>query len=186
MKLKELRAVISDDTLIWLDNEQEQGLRYDENKCLPNDYNERTVKVAYISRIPALANRLALVVELYDEESSNNAEELKHKIERFIDSEFVCPNECMTGNTICEAMEPNPFRENEYRCANETLELTADNITPVELFDLLVNLGYVEDKKKSTMRQSIRFTKSDRQIAAIVEIDMTNFRLLLRKDGKSE
>ena len=70
MKLKELRAVISDDTLIWLDNEQEQGLRYDENKCLPDDYNERIVKVAYTSRIPALANRLALVVEVYDEEGN--------------------------------------------------------------------------------------------------------------------
>ena len=70
MKLKEIRDVLSKDTLLWLDNEKEQGLMYDVNMCLPDDYDERTVKEAYTSRIPALANRLALVVELYDEEGT--------------------------------------------------------------------------------------------------------------------
>lgn len=69
MKLKELRDVISTDTLIWLDNEKEQGLRYDTNRCLPDDYDEKRVKVAYTSRIPALANRMALVVEIYEEDA---------------------------------------------------------------------------------------------------------------------
>ena len=69
MKLKELRDVISTDTLIWLDNEKEQGLRYDTNRCLPNDYDEKRVKVAHTSRIPALANRMALVVEIYEEDA---------------------------------------------------------------------------------------------------------------------
>lgn len=67
MKLKELRDIISPDTLIWLDNEKEQGLMYDSNVCLPDDYDERTVKEAYTSRIPALAHQMALVVELYEE-----------------------------------------------------------------------------------------------------------------------
>ena len=69
MKLKELRDVISTDTLIWLDNEKEQGLRYDTNRYLPDDYDEKRVKVAYTSRIPALANRMALVVEIYEEDA---------------------------------------------------------------------------------------------------------------------
>ena len=69
MKLKELRDVISTDTLIWLDNEKEQGLMYDSNRCLPDDYDEKLVKVAYTSRIPALANRMALVVEIYEEDT---------------------------------------------------------------------------------------------------------------------
>ena len=43
MKLKELRDVVSPDTLIWLDNENEQGLMYDSNACLPDDYDERRV-----------------------------------------------------------------------------------------------------------------------------------------------
>ena len=47
MKLKELRDIVSPDTLIWLDNENEQGLMYDSNACLPDDYDERRVKVAY-------------------------------------------------------------------------------------------------------------------------------------------
>ena len=67
MKLKELRDVISTDTLIWLDNEKEQGLMYNSNRCLPDDYDEKLVKVAYTSRIPALANQMALVVELFEE-----------------------------------------------------------------------------------------------------------------------
>lgn len=69
MKLKELRDIISTDTLIWLDNEKEQGLMYDTNRCLPDDYDEKRVKVAYPSRVPALANQMALVVEIYEEES---------------------------------------------------------------------------------------------------------------------
>lgn len=69
MKLKELRDVISTDTLIWLDNEKEQGLMYNSNRCLPDDYDEKLVKVAYTSRIPALANRMALVVEIYEEDT---------------------------------------------------------------------------------------------------------------------
>jgi len=68
MKLKELRNIISPDTLIWLDNEKEQGLMYDSNACLPDDYDERQVKLAYTSRIPALANQMALVIELYEED----------------------------------------------------------------------------------------------------------------------
>lgn len=67
MKLKELRDIISTGTLIWLDNEKEEGLMYDSNRCLPDNYDERRVKVAYTSRIPALANQMALVVELYEE-----------------------------------------------------------------------------------------------------------------------
>ena len=67
MKLKELRDVISTDTLIWLDNEKEQGLMYNSNRCLPDDYDEKLVKVAYTSRIQALANQMALVVELFEE-----------------------------------------------------------------------------------------------------------------------
>lgn len=69
MKLKELRDVISTDTLIWVDNEKEQGLMYDSNRCFPDDYDEKCVKVAYTSRIPALANRMALVVEIYEEDA---------------------------------------------------------------------------------------------------------------------
>ncbi|MBQ8407534.1 MAG: hypothetical protein IJY39_01580 [Clostridia bacterium] len=69
MKLKELRDVISTDTLIWLDNEKEQGLMYNSNRCLPDDYDEKLVKVAYTSRIPALANQMALVVEIYEEDT---------------------------------------------------------------------------------------------------------------------
>ena len=69
MKLKELRDVISTDTLIWLDNEKEQGLMYNSNWCLPDDYDEKLVKVAYTSRIPALANQMALVVEIYEEDT---------------------------------------------------------------------------------------------------------------------
>lgn len=67
MKLKELRDVVSPDTLIWLDNENEQGLMYDSNACLSDDYDERRIKVAYTSRIPALAHQMALVVELFEE-----------------------------------------------------------------------------------------------------------------------
>ena len=67
MKLRELRNVISADTLIWLDNEKEQGLMYDTNRCLPDEYDEKTVKVAYVSRIPALGSQMALVVEIYEE-----------------------------------------------------------------------------------------------------------------------
>ena len=69
MKLKELRDVISTDTLIWLDNEKEQGLMYNSNRCLPDDYDEKLVKVAYTSRIPALANQMALGVEMYEEDT---------------------------------------------------------------------------------------------------------------------
>lgn len=69
MKLKELRDVISTDTLIWLDNEKEQGLMYNSNRCLPDDYDEKLVKVAYTSRIQALANQMALVVEIYEEDT---------------------------------------------------------------------------------------------------------------------
>ena len=69
MKLKELRDVISTDTLIWLDNEKEQGLMYNSNRCLPDDYDEKLVKVAYTSRIPALANQMALVVEIYEKDT---------------------------------------------------------------------------------------------------------------------
>ena len=39
MKLRELRNVISTDTLIWLDNEKEQGLMYDTNRCLTDEYD---------------------------------------------------------------------------------------------------------------------------------------------------
>ena len=67
MKLRELRNVISTDTLIWLDNEKGQGLMYDTNRCLPDEYDEKPVKVAYVSRIPALGNQMALVVEIYEE-----------------------------------------------------------------------------------------------------------------------
>lgn len=69
MKLKELRDVISTDTLIWLDNEKEQGLMYNSNRCLPDDYDEKLVKVEYTSRIQALANQMALVVEIYEEDT---------------------------------------------------------------------------------------------------------------------
>ena len=69
MKLKELRDVISTDTLIWLDNEKEQGLMYNSNRCLPDDSDEKLVKVAYTSRIQALANQMALVVEIYEEDT---------------------------------------------------------------------------------------------------------------------
>ena len=69
MKLRELRHVIATDTLIWLDNEKEQGLMYNSNRCLPDDYDEKLVKVAYTSRIPALANQMALVVEIYEEDT---------------------------------------------------------------------------------------------------------------------
>ena len=69
MKLKELRDVISTDTLIWLDNEKEQGLMYNSNRCLPDDYDEKLVKVAYTSRIQALSNQMALVVEIYEEDT---------------------------------------------------------------------------------------------------------------------
>ena len=69
MKLRELRNVIATDTLIWLDNEKEQGLMYNSNRCLPDDYDEKLVKVAYTSRIPALANQMALVVEIYEEDT---------------------------------------------------------------------------------------------------------------------
>lgn len=69
MKLKELRSIISPDTLIWLDNEKEQGLMYDSNASLPDDYDERAVKEAYTSRIPALAHQMALVVEIYEEDA---------------------------------------------------------------------------------------------------------------------
>lgn len=41
---------------------------YDSNRCLPDDYDEKRVKVAYTSRIPALDNRMALVVEIYEED----------------------------------------------------------------------------------------------------------------------
>ena len=42
---------------------------YDTNRCLPDEYDEKTVKVAYVSRIPALGNQMALVVEIYEEET---------------------------------------------------------------------------------------------------------------------
>ena len=186
MKLKELRDVISDDTLIWLDNEKEQGLMYDSNMCLPDEYDERTVKVAYTSRIPALKNQLALVVELYDEKSAiEYKEELKRKIESFFDSRFACRKDCVSEKVICEALETNPFNENEYRCANEVLDFTDDNISPTTLFNILRELGFCDYSHKGTTLQSIRFTKSSEKFDAVVEIDAVNFRFQLRKEEKS-
>lgn len=68
MKFKELRHIFAKDTLFWLDTERGDGIRYDENECFSNEYDEREVKEAYSSRIKALSNRKAIVVVLYDEE----------------------------------------------------------------------------------------------------------------------
>ena len=68
MKFKELRHIFAKDTLFWLDTERGDGIRYDENECFSNEYDERKVKEAYSSRIKALSNRKAIVVVLYDEE----------------------------------------------------------------------------------------------------------------------
>ncbi len=68
MKFKELRNIFAKDTLFWLDTERGDGIRYDENECFSNEYDEREVKEAYSSRIKALSNRKAIVVVLYDEE----------------------------------------------------------------------------------------------------------------------
>lgn len=68
MKFKELRHIFAKDTLFWLDTERGDGIRYDENVCFSNEYDEREVKEAYSSRIKALSNRKAIVVVLYDEE----------------------------------------------------------------------------------------------------------------------
>lgn len=68
MKFKELRHIFAKDTLFWLDTERGDGIRYDENECFSNEYDERKVKEAYLSRIKALSNRKAIVVVLYDEE----------------------------------------------------------------------------------------------------------------------
>ena len=68
MKFKELRHIFAKDTLFWLDTERGDGIRYDENECFSNEYDEREVKEAYLGRIKALSNRQAIVVVLYDEE----------------------------------------------------------------------------------------------------------------------
>ena len=68
MKFKALRHIFAKDTLFWLDTERGDGIRYDENECFSNEYDEREVKEAYSSRIKALSNRKAIVVVLYDEE----------------------------------------------------------------------------------------------------------------------
>ena len=68
MKFKELRHIFAKDTLFWLDTERGDGIKYDENECFSNEYDEREVKEAYSSRIKALSNRKAIVVVLYDEE----------------------------------------------------------------------------------------------------------------------
>lgn len=68
MKFKELRHIFAKDTLFWLDTERGDEIRYDENECFSNEYDEREVKEAYSSRIKALSNRKAIVVVLYDEE----------------------------------------------------------------------------------------------------------------------
>ena len=68
MKFKALRHIFAKDTLYWLDTERGDGIRYDENECFSNEYDEREVKEAYSSRIKALSNRKAIVVVLYDEE----------------------------------------------------------------------------------------------------------------------
>ena len=68
MKFKELRHIFAKDTLFWLDTERGDGIRYDENECFSNEYDEREVKEAYSSRIKALSNCKAIVVVLYDEE----------------------------------------------------------------------------------------------------------------------
>ena len=68
MKFKELRHIFAKNTLFWLDTERGDGIRYDENECFSNEYDERKVKEAYSSRIKALSNRKAIVVVLYDEE----------------------------------------------------------------------------------------------------------------------
>ena len=68
MKFKELRHIFAKDTLFWLDTERGDGIRYDENECFSNEYDEREVKEAYSSRIKALSNRKAIVVVLFDEE----------------------------------------------------------------------------------------------------------------------
>ena len=68
MKFKELRHIFAKDTFFWLDTERGDGIRYDENECFSNEYDEREVKEAYSSRIKALSNRKAIVVVLFDEE----------------------------------------------------------------------------------------------------------------------
>lgn len=64
-----IACIVSLPNIIFQNIGEMFGDMYDSNRCFPDDYDEKCVKVAYTSRIPALANRMALVVEIYEEDA---------------------------------------------------------------------------------------------------------------------